>query len=63
MFMRCVVISVLSVFVQNSDNFIHLGYRKNSANFSDVILNRRKNTTAQEQARGFFSHGKYFFFV
>lgn len=66
MFIRCVVISVLSVFVQNSDTFIHLGYRRKGANYSDILPNGRKNVTAQEQARGFFGHGKfylYFFFL
>lgn len=59
MFIRCVVISVLSVLVQNSDSFIYLGYKRKSAN-GDVISNRRSNITTQEQARGFFGHGKLF---
>lgn len=61
MFMRCVVISVLSVLVHNSDSAINLGYRRLS-NFSDVISNRMRNVTAQEQGRGFFGHGKLFLF-
>lgn len=59
MFIRGVVISVLSVLVQNSDGFIQLGYRKKSANFSNVISNS-SNFTVKEQGRGFFGHGKYF---
>lgn len=60
MFIRCMVISVLSILVQNSDSFIYFGHKRKSANFSDVISNRRSNVTAQEQARGFFGHGKLF---
>lgn len=62
MFIRCIVISVLSVLVQNSDSATNLGYRRKSAHFSDVISNRRSDVTAQEQGRGFFGHGKLFLF-
>lgn len=58
MFIRCVVISVLSVLVQNCDSFIHLGYMKKRGNLSNVISHKRRNTTAKEQGRGFFGHGK-----
>lgn len=61
MFIRCVVISVLSVLVPNCDSFLHLGYVKK--NVSNVISNKRRNFPAKEQARGFFGHGKLFFII
>lgn len=59
MFIRCVVIFVLSVLVQISDGSVNSNNIEKGANVSNVYWDRWRNITEREQGRGLFGNGEF----